>query len=110
MLIECSTRPDCKYGSDHIPIQTKIDVSIVREEPELSYNFRKADWEQFDEKLKESLEKWEHRERYETQEEMEEEVDQLTSIIQDTIALCIPKNKHTPNSKRWWNGRIESMK
>jgi len=87
----------------------ELSSKIEQVSDNISYNYRAADWEDFNNKLKALLNEWDRSIPILNRGMLEDEVSKLTKIIQETTQSCIKKNKPRPNARRWWNSDLESM-
>jgi ribonuclease HI len=111
LLISCCTNPSIRpTHADHLPIITVIDMPIPRAPPKVSPDFRNIDFKDFNKTLHTKLSRDSPACRLTTKEEFNTKVDQLTTIIQDTISQHAPLRKPSPFSKRWWNTDLTALK
>ena len=113
LFITCEVR-ECEQPihTDHFPIVSTLELpsKIEQMSDDISYNYRAADWEDFNNKLKVLLNEWDCSIPILNRGMLEDEVSKLTEIIQETTQSCIKKNKPRPNARRWWNSDLESMR
>lgn len=72
-------------STDHFPIITNIDLPQLRIPPDLSFNFRIADREDFNKTLKIKLNLLLHLEPINSLQELENAGNELTRVLQQTI-------------------------
>jgi len=110
-IISCDTSPRQRGpGTDHVPIQTVIDIPMERKELPLSYNFRMVDWEVFNEELLARIGDIPEPVSILTEDQLSTAIDNLTSVLQDVIRTTVPLNKPCPHTKRWWNEDLNKLK
>ena len=111
LIIRCEVDPSLRPpATDHFPIAMYIDLPQERSTPKVSYNFRAADWEDFQENLVIRLQEIPPPQQITTEQQFQEAAEGLTAVIQDTIRTRIPENKPCPFSKRWWNNDLSRKK
>jgi hypothetical protein len=54
-IITCRITEEHDHGSDHLPIETTIDLQITLPQPIPSYNYTKTNWEELKNKLRQYL-------------------------------------------------------
>ena len=58
-VISCEAKPDDKgFNTDHIPVVTKLDVSLGRTPETSTNNYRNVDWEKFQNTLQNKLQEF----------------------------------------------------
>ncbi|KAJ3572016.1 hypothetical protein NP233_g3369 [Leucocoprinus birnbaumii] len=105
--VDATWRPPC---TDHYPVTTLIDLPLAKIVPKPVRNFRMVEWKEFRKELEGRMEELREPGEIETVEELEEQVERLTGIIQETIEKVVPETKACPHMKRWWNKELEGMK
>lgn len=111
LIIRCEVDPSLRPpATDHFPIATYIDLPQARSVQRTSYNFRAADWEDFQENLAIRLLEIPPPQPITTEQQFREAAEDLTAVLQDTIRTRIPENKPCPFSKRWWNNDLSRQK
>jgi hypothetical protein len=95
---------------DHVPIDTILDLPVTKSVPQISFNFRATDWDEFKDVLSQKIAALPPPGRIAAEDEFHQKVGNLTSAILDTIELCVPKSKPVPHSKRWWNKDLELLR
>jgi hypothetical protein len=90
-IISCNTNPDIRpVFADHLPIITVIELPIACFSSPPSPDFIEVDFDEFNKVLKLRLESGSPALRLNSKAEFNEKVDKLTTIIQETIASCVP--------------------
>jgi hypothetical protein len=100
-------RPPC---TDHFPIETHIELPQSRIPADPSYNFRTADWEEFQKTLKEKLSALPRPTSIRNSQQLEQMGNNLTQALQETISTNVNRSKPRPDAKRWWNGDLTKMR
>jgi exonuclease III len=96
--VEATWRPT---NTDHFPVVTILEMPMERTTPMLTQNFRMMAWEEFRRRVEERLpELWEPGEAN-TVSNIDEQVQTLTKILQETIVEVVPMVKTCPHMKRW---------
>ena len=104
VLVRCTTVPGERgSGTDHVPIDTVLDLPVTRTIPPVSFNFQAADWDKFQNTLIENLPAHPPPARIQSEDEFHEKVTTLSAAILDTIEQVVPKSNPAPHSKRWWS-------
>ena len=75
-----------------------------------SHNFREANWDEFRKELRRKVNTIPNPPNITDAEQLSPLTDQLTKVIQDTIAEKVAKTKPRPDAKRWWNGDLRKRK
>lgn len=110
-VVLCETRSNERgLNTDHIPIVTKLDVTLDKTSMEETNNFRDVDWEEFRKELEEKMKAFNLPRKILTQAELDRECARLTKAIQDTITMIVPVNGVCPKSKRWWTREIKEFR
>lgn len=110
ILISCDTQPDhWGINTDHLPIQTKLDLDTVHIESEDIPNFQEADWESFQNELSAQLDKLPLLLPIKNQSQLNSSCKSLTKVIQCTINTKILVSTITPKSKHWWMKKLTQL-
>jgi len=110
-IISCNTEPRiCPLNADHLPIVTIIELPIARASSPPSRDFQIIDYEKFNTALKTRLDHDSPTKLINSKAEFIKKVDELTSIIQNTITTLIPLKKLSPFSKHWWTKDLTDLK
>ena len=111
ILISCDTQPDhWGLNTDHLPIQTVLDLKAEQTEEVEVPNFRDADWESFRKELSVQLAELPPPTPIKNQRQMDRCCGDLTKAIQRTIDSRIPVSTITPKSKRWWTKELTQLR
>jgi len=99
-------------NTDHLPIITTLDLSYYPTNPNTRFNFKQADWEKFENTVKEKLESSPtlNSPAFNTKQELEDAVNKLFKILQEAMAESVPRIKLVPHLKRWWNNDLTEMR
>ena len=110
VLVKCTTLPEERGPCmDHIPIDTMLDLPIIRNPPHISFNFHATDWDKFTESLEQCMARMPPPKRIETEEDFHQRVAALSMALIETVERITPKSKPVPHSKRWWNKDLENL-
>jgi primosomal protein N' len=110
-LLKCQISEDNDHGSDHLPIETILDIQQRAPEQiiQLAYNYAKTDWKTLETKLHTYLP-----DIIDTDHTTPEILDQfaldITNAFQKAIDETTPRKKPCPFSKRWWNDDLTRLR
>lgn len=109
-IIRCEVqRHDQCPRADHFPIVTTIDAKADEHEEEVGWNFRKVEWDEFEEELGRQLEGI-PRTRIGTKEEMEERLGDIMDALTRTVEAKVQRRRGSPYTKRWWSEELSRMR
>ena len=100
---------DRPVSTDHFPIITHIDLPQSRILPDLSHNFKTADWDEFNKALATKLDGLPRPQPVTDLQQLGALCEGLTSAIQKTISEKITRSTAKPDKKRWWNSDLSRM-
>jgi|SRR6266850_1036997 len=107
MLILCNTQPKHRgINTDHLPIVTKLKLSIGTNEEKPIQNFQDVNWEEFSKVLNEQLAKLQPPTPIWNQRHLNAQCDSITKAIQDTISSLVLVSIISPKSKHWWTKEL----
>ena len=110
-IIACETKLNDKgLNTDHIPIVTKLDVSMGRTPEMRTNNYRNVDWEKFQETLQNKLQNFRVPNKIRDQAALNRECERLMIALQETIKKEVPITDIRPKSKRWWTREIKELR
>jgi len=110
-IIKCRIAGNCEHGSDHLPVETILNLQPCPYGPEAQqpYNYTKTNWKIFEQKLESYLPTLNH---FATP--TAESVDQLATdtsmAIRRATAETTPRANICPFSKRWWNEDLDKLR
>ena len=93
-----------------MPILTVIELPIEQVQVVPSYNFREAEWDDFQDELEARLVDIPSPAVLSTEGDFSEAVKNLTGIIQDMFWTTVPQMRPCPNSKWWWSKELGVLK
>ena len=106
-IVKCHIATENDYGSDHLPIETILDLTPRLATPtQPPYNFAKTDWKALKAKLQEYLPPIPNRNTAMTEDAIDDFAAGITNAISKAIAETTPRKKLSPFSKRWWNEEL----
>jgi hypothetical protein len=105
--VQAKIRPT---STDHFPIITNINLPQTRIPPDPSFNFRKADWDDFNKTLKIKLDLLPQPEPIRDLQHLEEMGNNLTRVLQETIEEKVMQSKPRPDAKHWWNEELSTLR
>ena len=107
----CEVKPEHRPTStDHFPIETNINLPQTRILPDLSYNYRSADWEEFRKILNDKVKAIPGPTKITNMDQLNNTDDNLMQILQETIDKRVTKSKLRPDAKKWWNSDLSAMR
>jgi hypothetical protein len=110
-LISCEALVDnLSPNTDHLPILTKLDLTLAKTPAKSIPNFRNVDWENFRKTLEESLSEYGLPRTIKDQGELDQECSRLTTALQTTIQKEVPTAEIGPKSKRWWTKELTQLR
>ncbi|KAJ7712974.1 hypothetical protein DFH07DRAFT_763334, partial [Mycena maculata] len=102
-FISCNAYPTRVPGTtDHYPIISEIDLVMPVKEVEEQWNWRGADWPEWEEELSGELEALGEVDGYASLEEVMEALGKLDAVVWKCVRKHVPIAKISPHSKRWW--------
>ena len=110
-LLKCQISEDNDHGSDHLPIETILDIEqqAAEQNTQLAYNYSKTDWRTMEMKLHKYLP-----DIIDTDSTRPEILDQfavdITNAFQTAINETTPRKKPCPFSKRWWTNNLTQLR
>ena len=108
-IIKCEVDPILQPTStDHFLITTKLLITQERTIETPSYNFREVDWGLFS--VREKLNKLSKPTIINNNKQLNRDIHQLTSTLQDTIKETVRITKPRLDAKRWWNSKLTILK
>ncbi|KAF9439540.1 hypothetical protein P691DRAFT_690451 [Macrolepiota fuliginosa MF-IS2] len=105
--VDATWRPPC---TDHFPIITVINLPTMKTKPKPSYNFKMMEWVKFQEELEKRLLELQDPGEINLVSDLEEQIECLTRILQESIEAVVPVVKVCSHMKRWWNRELETLK
>ena len=110
-IISCKAKPNDKgLNTDHIPIVTRLDMSLGRTPEMTTNNYRNVDWEKFWETLQGKLQEFGVPNRIKDQAVLNRECEQLMIALQETTRKEVPITDVCPKLKRWLAREIRALK
>ena len=110
-IIKCKVDPILQPTlTDHFLITTKLLITQERTIETPSYNFREVDWELFRRTVRKKLNKLPKLTIINNNKQLNRDIHQLTSTLQDTIKETVRITKPRLDAKRWWNSKLTKMK
>lgn len=97
-------------STDHFPIVTHIDLPQSRIPADPSFNFKIADWDEFNKTLRNKVDELPIPEHIDNLQQLTTMGDDLTRVIQETIKEKITCSKPRPDAKRWWNSDLTTTR
>jgi Endonuclease-reverse transcriptase len=106
-LISCEALVDnLSPNTDHLPILTKLDLTLAKTPAKSVPNFRNVDWESFRKTLEGQLSEYGLPRTIKDQGELDQECSRLTTALQTTIQKEVPTAEIGPRSKQWWTKEL----
>jgi len=111
IITACKTLPDQQGpNTDHFPILMEVDLITKRAPLQTIRNFKDVDWERFQEKLANKIQKWGVSSIIKTQSELDLECTRLTEALQKTIEEVVLQIRLGPQCRRWWTKELAGMR
>ena len=109
-MLKCQISTDNDHGSDHLPIETVLDLFTPPPPPtEPAYNYEKTKWKLLKTKLKEYLPQTIDPDCT-TPTQLDQFTIDLTNAIKQAIDETTPRKRPSPFSKRWWNDELTELR
>jgi len=105
MTLRCGIAEKNDHGSDHLPIETILNMTpraMCQNQP---YNFEKANWKLMEEKIREYLPYFNKHAAF-TVEELEAFTKETINAVAQAIEETTPRKNPSPFSKRWWTEEL----
>ena len=110
-LITCDTKPyDQPPRTDHMPIDTTIDLELRRNTEKMRYDFRAINWDKFNETLANKIQNQVLSTTLTCSADLFDRIDLLNRIINETIEEEAPTTRPTSYTKRWWTKEISKLR
>ena len=111
LIMACEVVPASRPTStDHFPIITKIQIPYQAALTPISFNFKDVDWTTFKASLHTKLNTNPTPQTLLNTAQIKTALDNLTKAIQTTIEETVIVLKPRPDTKRWWNKKLNVMK
>ena len=111
MLLSCEVLADeLTLNTDHLPIITKLDLTLAKAPSKSLANFRNVDWEKFRKTLEGQLRTLGLPRTIRNQGELDIECSRLTNALQNTIQSVVPTTELCPKSRRWWTKELTDLR
>ena len=110
-LIKCTTHPqDLPPNTDHLPIETELDITAPLVDDVPRRNFRAVDWDKFIETLQGKIRRISPPTRITTLGEFRRRVKELDDVVDKTVEEKVPLSRPCPHSKRWWSPELRKAR
>ena len=110
-IISCKAqRGERGLNTDHVPIVTKLDITLTRTQETTTRNFRNVDWEKFQMELQKRMTMFGVSDKIRDQVSLNKECERLTITLQETIEKIVPTTEVCPKSKHWWMKEIKEIR
>ena len=96
--------------TDHLPVVTKLNLTIPTSQPISCRNFRDVDWNEFCNSLTKHLKNMDNPGPISSQANLNERCVTLTEAIQAAIEESVPISKICSKSKHWWTRELTQMR
>src|SRR5260221_13500300 len=94
---------------DHLPIITKLSLTLTNSQTAVFRNFREVDWESFQGTLVSHLTELGQPKQLRNQEHLNTACETLMAAIQTTINTEVPKTNLCSKSKHWWTRELTPL-
>jgi len=110
-LTLCNTDPENRGpNTDHLPVLTKLDMSLVAAPTLPTQNYREVDWKEFNTRLKTELDRMGPPGILATKDAFQKAAKDLEDALKRTVADQVPKTRPHPHSKRWWTKDLTNLR
>jgi hypothetical protein len=112
-ILSCEVKSHLRpANTDHLPIVTTLDLKYYPTKPNTCFNFKQADWDKFEEMVKEEFQNSPllNNPTFNTERELEEAVNELFRILQNATGEHVPVIKPQPHLKRWWTKILSALR
>ena len=110
-IVSCEARSGARgLNTDHLPIVTKLDITLTRMQETSTKNYRNVDWEKFWEDLQKKMAPFRLPNEIRDQVSLNRECDRLTIALQETIKEIVPTTEVCLKSKHWWTKEIKELR
>lgn len=111
VLTDCTTHPAHQpASSDHIPVETILDIPLSFLPPIQKPDFRKTDWEKFRATLATRLQLITSATSIASKEAFDAHLTSLYEAIEHAIDEHVPLVQLSPFAKRWWSKELEKLR
>jgi hypothetical protein len=110
-LISCEALTNTlRVKTDHIPILTKLDLTVTRTPTKSTENFRNIDWDKFRVALGAHLTQLGLPATINCQQKLDKECEKLTKALKEAIREQVPTSEIGPRSKHWWTKELTNLR
>jgi len=110
-VIKCQIATENDHGSDHLPVETILDLTPRITEPtQPPHNFAKTDWKAMKVKLEKHLPPLLDKNTPATEADIDRFASDIVEAVRKAIDETTPRKKPSPFSKRWWNDDLTRMR
>ena len=111
VLALCNTDPENRGpNTDHLPVLTKLDLSLTATAVLPAQNYREVDWKKFNTKLKTELAKLGPPRLLVTKDDFQKAAKGLENAVKQTVKSEVPETRPHPHSKRWWTKDLTKLR
>ena len=111
LLTLCNTDPDNRGpNTDHLPVLTKLDMSLAATPVLPTQNYREVDWKKLNVKLKSELDQLGPPKILATKDMFQKAAKDLEDALKCTIVDQVPRSRPHPHSKRWWTKDLTKLR
>ena len=112
-ILACEVKADLRPPvTDHLPIIITLDLKYYPTKSTTRYNFKLAKWDDFEDSIQAKVQQslLLNYPRYDNTEVLEQAVNELFQILQETTTEHVPVTKPQPYLKRWWNKSLTRLR
>lgn len=110
-VVKCDTIPQRQpTNTDHFPIETVIDIGVEVTDQREQRNWKKVDWETFNEKLETQLKLLTEPKEIERVKEFWERLKEVDETVKVVIKEEVPLAKPSPMQQCWWTNELTNMR
>jgi hypothetical protein len=102
-VVQCRIH-NTDHGSDHLPIETTLDVAVPEHTIQPRLLFKNAPWKAIKARITTSLLSISYTS------DMQVQTDQLMGVVLSAIEELTPRAKPSPYAKRWWTKDLTHLR
>lgn len=111
LINKCDTAPELRGPkTDHMPILLTLDVTVERNPPKPSRNYRAVDWTKFSRRVKIHLTRYTKPKQIRSPAQFRSALDTVNDAISEATNAYAPLNNPLPHTKRWWNAELNAKR
>ena len=110
-IITCNVNPSIQPPqANHLPIITKLDLSIQRANAFPTWNMHKADFKEINKWLQTLLQECCPARKICNKDKLKSAINKLVKVIQEVLDVEVPASKPCPYMRWWWMKELTELK